>query len=115
MKDYHINDEDAACDFPMNKVMLNAFHQDQIVELPKSARPFLSTQRCQYAGISYFDGQIMSLQPHPEFSNQFTEDLTKLREDRLGEDVTQQTLASLVHETKGEEIMDFIADFFSRP
>lgn len=54
---------------------INAFHQDQITQLPKGASVFASSEFCPYAGLSYGD-TILTVQAHPEFTNQFETALT---------------------------------------
>ncbi len=48
------------------QVGVYAFHQDQIVQCPATAKVFLSSAFCPYAGLSYGDS-IISVQAHPEF------------------------------------------------
>lgn len=49
-------------------VVLNAWHQDQVLVPPPLARTFMHNSTCAYAGLAY--GQhILSLQPHPEFTD----------------------------------------------
>ncbi len=55
-------------------VGIYAFHQDQIVELPPSARVFASSEFCPYAGLAYGDS-IISVQAHPEFETAYEEAL----------------------------------------
>ncbi len=61
-----------------NAVALNAWHQDQIVELPEEAEVIAWNDTCPYAGLVY-GKKAFSVQAHPEFSNGF---LGKLAESR---------------------------------
>jgi len=61
---------------------LHAFHQDQVIEPPTDAKPIGSTDFCRYAALSYGD-KALSLQPHPEFDDEFIEDLLQYRGDIL--------------------------------
>lgn len=54
---------------------INAFHQDQITQLPEGAKVFARSDFCAYAGLSYGD-KILTVQAHPEFTNQFETALT---------------------------------------
>ncbi len=56
-------------DFAGQTVPLNAWHQDQVVEKPQSARVIAETEFCRYAGLLY-DGPAYSVQPHPEFDEE---------------------------------------------
>lgn len=49
-----------------DKVSIYAFHQDQVSQPPAAAAPFISSEFCPYAGLTYGDF-IMSVQAHPEF------------------------------------------------
>ena len=51
-------------------INMYAFHQDQVVECPPSARVLLSSEFCPYAGLSY-DDSIISVQGHPEFESNY--------------------------------------------
>lgn len=56
----------------MGTIHLNAWHQDQVVEIPDTARVIASNDFCKYAGLVYGDS-IMTLQPHPEISPTVTQ------------------------------------------
>lgn len=58
---------------------VNAVHQDQVVKLPEGAEVIASSDFCPIAGLSYFGGRVVSLQPHPEFTLSFEVDLLKSR------------------------------------
>lgn len=60
---------------PQARLAINAVHQDQVVRLPPAANVIAHSDFCAYAGLSYFDGRIVSLQAHPEFSLEFEHDL----------------------------------------
>ncbi len=49
---------------------LNAWHQDQVTELPEGARVLGRNEFCKYAVLGYGD-HIWTLQPHPEFDADF--------------------------------------------
>lgn len=55
-------------------VRLNAWHQDQVVAPPPGATTIASTPFCQYAGLSY-GKKGWSIQPHPEYGNDFIQGL----------------------------------------
>ena len=52
-------------DTPDGPIALNAWHQDQVVEVPDGARTIASNDFCAHAGLLYGD-TIFTLQPHPE-------------------------------------------------
>lgn len=59
-------------------VALNAWHQDQVVELPEGARVVGSSDFCANAMLAYGDS-IWTIQPHPEFGSDFIDGLIRTR------------------------------------
>ncbi len=53
---------------------MNAVHQDQVVELPEDADVLATSEFCENAILSYGD-RALTLQPHPEFNDDFKRDL----------------------------------------
>lgn len=64
--------------FNGKQIHLNAWHQDQVVSLPPGATVLGSNDFCKYAFLSY-GPQTFSLQPHPEFPNDYINGLIELR------------------------------------
>ena len=64
--------------FEGEAVALNAWHQDQVVALPKDAKVIAYNDTCPYAALGY-GHKAFTVQAHPEFSNGF---LGKLAESR---------------------------------
>ncbi|MEX0339684.1 MAG: type 1 glutamine amidotransferase [Arenibacterium sp.] len=60
------------------KIGLNAWHQDQIVELPEGAQVLGGNEFCRYGILAYGD-TIYSVQPHPEYGADFIEGLIRTR------------------------------------
>jgi len=80
------------------KANLLAFHQDQVVELPKDATVIGSAPHCQYAALQYGQ-QAISIQPHPEFDDDLVNDILIERGHLFPkEDVTN------AHESLGDEL-----------
>lgn len=59
-------------------IALNAWHQDQVMQLPKDAQVIAGNDFCKNAGLVYGD-RIFSVQPHPEFSNPIMAQYVELR------------------------------------
>ncbi len=59
-------------------IRVNAMHGDQVVKMPKTAQLIASSDFCELAGFYYPEG-ILTVQPHPEFGNEFSNDLINLR------------------------------------
>ena len=71
---------------------IQAFHQDQVVELPDGASVVAESDFCPYAMLAYGDC-AMSFQGHPEFEYQYvTALLQSLRGGLLPEDVVDTAL-----------------------
>jgi GMP synthase-like glutamine amidotransferase len=60
------------------RVMLNVMHQDQVVELPKKATLYASSEFCNNAGY-YIDNHVLTIQAHPEFLVEFNKALLIIR------------------------------------
>jgi GMP synthase-like glutamine amidotransferase len=65
-------------DFSGETLVLNAWHQDQIVALPADATVWASSEFCKYAGLRYGDRAI-SVQAHPEYGDAFIKGLINFR------------------------------------
>ncbi len=59
-------------------VALNAWHQDQVLELPADAQVIAGNDFCKNAGLVYGD-RVFTMQPHPEFSNPIMAKYVELR------------------------------------
>ena len=57
---------------------LNAWHQDQVTEVPQGAEVIGKSDFCAHAALVY-DDRILTIQPHPEFGPDIVEDLIRLR------------------------------------
>lgn len=57
-------------DLDGDSVVLNAWHQDQVIALPEGAKVTATARHCAIAGCAYGD-RIVSFQAHPEFSDAF--------------------------------------------
>lgn len=75
-------------------VALPCSHQDQVVTKPDAARVILSSAFTPFAGLAWGEDAI-SVQPHPEFSAEFTAALTAGRHDRMDADLVDRALDSL--------------------
>ena len=93
---------------------LYAWHQDQVVELPPDAQVTGSTAFCRYAALSYGD-RAYTVQPHPEFSADFMQELITARSNVLPQDIFTAARTSMTQgQTNSAVIADRIAEFFYR-
>jgi GMP synthase-like glutamine amidotransferase len=93
-------------------VALSASHQDQVVDKPAEARVVLSNEFTPFAGLAWGDDAI-SIQPHPEFSRDFTSALTAGRYDRIDRAVVDRALESLKAEDDRATVADWIRTFLT--
>jgi len=94
-------------------VPLYAWHQDQVVSLPADARVTGSTDFCQYAALAY-GNKAYSIQPHPEFTEDFFSELYEARKSGLPADVVKTANDSIAsaQPTDSAAIANSIAAFF---
>lgn len=93
-------------------VVLNAWHQDQVTELPQDARVVGSSDFCANAMLAYGD-TIWTVQPHPEFGADFIDGLIRTRGKGVVPD-DQLVVASnnLALPTDNSDIAARMAQFF---
>ena len=95
-------------------LMLNAWHQDQVTELPREAEVIGHNDFCPYAALRYGD-DIWTVQPHPEFTGDYVAQLVALRGRGLVPDAQlDRALDETGNPTDNDKIADRIADFLKR-
>ncbi len=96
-------------------VMLNAWHQDQVIDLPKDARVIGSSDFCKYAALAYGD-KVLTVQPHPEFNDNFVADLIKYRAPGVvPDDLQKDAINNMGRPTQNEMIADMFANILKQP
>lgn len=94
---------------------LNAWHQDQVVELPDDARVVARNDFCENAALVYGD-RVFSLQAHPEFDDAFIRGLIEHRARGLvPDDLQAEAIARTGRGTDAMELADRIEAFFRQP
>ena len=95
------------------KVSLNAWHQDQVVELPPGATRVATSPFCVNAAIAY-GGRAYTVQAHPEFSNGVVGDLVRLRRGTASypDELMDAALGHMGSLPDSSGIARHIADFF---
>ena len=89
------------------------FHQDQVTKLPDGAIHHASSEFCEVGAFS--KGQhIFCLQGHPEFTPDYSKALLHAIKDKVGEEQTNQALASLSNPNDGAVFAKAIARFFKQ-
>lgn len=95
-------------------LMLNAWHQDQVTDLPADAQVIGHNDFCPYAALRYGD-DIWTVQPHPEFTGDYVAQLVALRGRGLVPDSQlDRALDEARNPTDNAKIADRIADFLKR-
>lgn len=65
-------------DFDGEKLRLNAWHQDQVVEKPEAAEVIGTNEFCENAALLY-DDRMLTVQAHPEFQADVIDGLIRTR------------------------------------
>ncbi len=95
-------------------VTLNAWHQDQVTELPAGARVIGSSAFCQNAAM-VIDDRILTIQPHPEFDAEIIGRILELRGRGVVPDPLLDDAAQLLDKpTDAAAFADRMAQFFKR-
>lgn len=90
--------------------VLLASHQDQVLELPEGARLLASSERCPIA--AYAKGkEVLCIQPHPEFVEDYSGYLLKKRRALLGDEHYASSIESLQHGHEGLEFAKVMVAF----
>lgn len=102
-------------DFDGERLTLNAWHQDQVVERPAGATVAASSGFCENAALVY-DDRAFTVQAHPEFPDAFIQGLI----DHRAKGVVPQPLLDDARDRMGgprqsSTIADRIESFFKAP
>ncbi len=101
-------------DFGGEKISLNAWHQDQVVEKPAAAEAIGSNDFCDNAALIYGD-RAYTIQAHPEYGNDFIEGLMTARgKGLIPDDIMDAARARFADNNSSAAIADRIADFFKQ-
>jgi GMP synthase-like glutamine amidotransferase len=86
-------------------------HQDQVIVPPAEAEVFLSSDFTPNAGFVYRNGRAMSLQPHPEFEDNYTLALAELRRGKAPDSTIDTALASVSRKSDSPEMAGYLGAF----
>ncbi|KRS16285.1 type 1 glutamine amidotransferase [Roseovarius indicus] len=93
---------------------LNAWHQDQVTEVPQGAEVIGKSDFCAHAALVY-DDRILTIQPHPEFGPDIVEDLIRLRgKGVVPDELLEGATARLDAPTDAARFADRMAAFFKK-
>lgn len=91
-------------------IRLNAFHQDQVVELPEGGRLYASSASCPNAIVEIGE-TLLTIQAHPEFGNDFLEALIRCRlSGTLDRERLNNSVASLDDEPDTERVAKLMVE-----
>lgn len=92
---------------------INAWHQDQVTDLPKDATVIAENDFCKYAGLVY-GKKAFTMQPHPEMSNPVIKAYVEVRAGTANypDALMQDALANSELSIHDQEIAKKIGGFF---
>ena len=101
--------------FGNQKVTLNAWHQDQVVEKPANAETIAGNEFCEHAALLY-DDRALTVQAHPEYGTDFIDGLMTTRGKGIVPDAVMAAARERFGKTSSSaDIADQIANFFKKP
>jgi GMP synthase (glutamine-hydrolysing) len=89
---------------------LLASHMDQVVSPPPQAEVLGGSNFCP-VGMMQIGDTIMTIQTHPEMTQEFADDLYRSRRQIIGDDTVDPALASLAQATNENILRDWIFAF----
>ncbi|WP_424982254.1 type 1 glutamine amidotransferase [Maritalea sp. S77] len=110
---YHLQNAPAHLKATADQVHITASHQDQVLTQPPAAQIIAKSDFTPFAGLYYPEGPAISVQPHPEFDDDFSETLfTKRKHVVFDPADADQALASLKTPSSAAELGKMFAEFF---
>lgn len=100
-------------EFNGQTIALNAWHQDQVVLLPKDAKTVGSSSFCKNAMVTYGD-TVFTVQAHPEFSADVVDGLATYRSASVPQDLVAQARTQMSKATDNALLAQVIAEFIRR-
>jgi GMP synthase-like glutamine amidotransferase len=86
-------------------------HQDQVIVPPDEATVFMGSEFTPNAGLAYRNGAAMSLQPHPEFEDDYTLALAEMRRGKAPDELIEAAIASIGRKSDSREMAGYLAAF----
>lgn len=102
-------------DFGGEKLTLNAWHKDQVTQVPPDAEVIASNDFCANAALVYND-RAFTVQAHPEFRPEFVDGLMQTRgKGVVPDDLMARATKRLDDPINDATIAGRIANFFKQP
>ena len=96
------------------EMSINAWHQDQVTELPEGAQVIGSSDFCANAALLY-DNRIYTIQPHPEFTSRMIGQLLETRAKGVVPDpIIDDAKTKLDAPIDSDKIAIRVAEFFKQ-
>lgn len=111
---YDLTARPAAFDTTAPALRIACSHQDQVIVPPDEAEVFLASGFTPNAGLVYRNGAAISLQPHPEFDDDYTRALAELRRGKVPDAVVDAATASLDMASDSTEVAGYLAAFLGQ-
>lgn len=86
-------------------------HQDQVIVAPPEAETFLASDFTPNAGLVYRNGAALSLQPHPEFLDDYALALAELRRGKAPDETIDAAIASFATPSDSPDTARFLTAF----
>lgn len=99
-------------DFGGDKMTINAWHQDQVINAPEGAEVVAYGTHCANAALLY-PGKAYTVQPHPEYGDDFIKGLIETRgKGVVPDDRMQDALSRMGQPLDNTRMADQFAHFF---
>lgn len=99
-------------DFGGDTMTVNAWHQDQVVKAPEGAQVVASNAHCAHAALLY-PGKAYTVQPHPEYGDDFITGLIDTRgKGVVPDDLMQDARSRMGRPLDNGRMADQFAKFF---
>lgn len=111
---YAVTSQPAFLGAPRAGFAIACSHQDQVIVPPAEADVFLASDFTPNAGLVYRNGAAVSLQPHPEFDDDYTLALAELRRGKAPDAVIDTALTSVATPSDSRDMAEGLAAFLAR-
>ena len=95
------------------RLAISCSHQDQVIAAPAMAQTILASPFTPHAGLAYHNEAAVSLQPHPEFTDDYALALAELRQGIAHDDVVAKARASFAAPSDSGEVARYLANFLA--
>jgi len=111
---YKVRSRPAPIGGDLSEFAIACSHQDQVIVPPDEADVFLSSAFTPNAGLAYRNGAAISLQPHPEFEDDYTIALAELRRGKVPDQLIADAVASVERKSDSREMGGYLGAFLRR-